>query len=317
MAPEPGSQADTVKERDFHHPFQPYDIQKQFMSVLYDSIEEGKVAILESPTGTGKSLSLICGSLTWLRDHKRRIFEDGLDAENDDDEPDWMVTHAREQKRRAALQNRADLEARLERIRQRERKIKERGANGERPSKRVKLSTADSTDPANDDEAAFVLSDYESDEDVSRSKAKYDDGLDGLSAETRALMKKLGMSIGPMENANDADNPLDELKIFFCSRTHSQLTQFAGELRRVNIPPALLENPAGSSEDLGAPRIKSDEQLAEGIKHITLGSRKNLCINPKVSSLRSATAVNERCLELQQPGTSEDRKCPFLPTKET
>ena len=38
--------------RDFHHPFQPYDIQIQFMSAVYNCIEQRKVGILESPTGT-------------------------------------------------------------------------------------------------------------------------------------------------------------------------------------------------------------------------------------------------------------------------
>ena len=52
------------------------------------------------------------------------------------------------------------------------------------------------------------------------------------------------------------------------------------------------------------------------VKHLPLGSRKNLCINPKVSRLASAPAINERCLELQQPDTSKDHKCPFLPNKE-
>jgi chromosome transmission fidelity protein 1 len=57
--------------KNFHHPFQPYEIQQTFMQAVYDCIEQGKVGIFESPTGTGKSLSLICGSLTWLREHKR------------------------------------------------------------------------------------------------------------------------------------------------------------------------------------------------------------------------------------------------------
>lgn len=39
-------------EKDFHHPFEPYPIQKQLMSALYTCIEEGKIGIFESPTGT-------------------------------------------------------------------------------------------------------------------------------------------------------------------------------------------------------------------------------------------------------------------------
>ena len=38
--------------RDFHHPYQPYDIQLQFMNAVYECIDEGKIGILESPTGT-------------------------------------------------------------------------------------------------------------------------------------------------------------------------------------------------------------------------------------------------------------------------
>jgi chromosome transmission fidelity protein 1 len=35
----------------FNHPFQPYDIQVEFMTELYNCVEEGKVGIFESPTG--------------------------------------------------------------------------------------------------------------------------------------------------------------------------------------------------------------------------------------------------------------------------
>lgn len=38
-------------ERDFHHPYQPYSIQVDFMNALYDCIQEEKVGIFESPTG--------------------------------------------------------------------------------------------------------------------------------------------------------------------------------------------------------------------------------------------------------------------------
>lgn len=42
---------DEAVPKDFHHPFTPYDIQVQFMTAVYDAIEDGCVGIFESPTG--------------------------------------------------------------------------------------------------------------------------------------------------------------------------------------------------------------------------------------------------------------------------
>lgn len=67
----------------------PYEIQVELMRHLYASIEQKKVTIVESPTGTGKTLSLLCASLTWLQDEKNRarkgklsqaVAEDGIDV---------------------------------------------------------------------------------------------------------------------------------------------------------------------------------------------------------------------------------------------
>ncbi|EEP82102.1 hypothetical protein UREG_06967 [Uncinocarpus reesii 1704] len=41
-----------------------------------------------------------------------------------------------------------------------------------------------------------------------------------------------------------------------------------------------------------------------------------MCINQKVRSLGNATAINERCLDLQRPGVPPDQKCPFAPSQE-
>ena len=40
---------------DFPFPFEPYAIQKDFMSHLYQTLEKGKIGIFESPTGTVSS----------------------------------------------------------------------------------------------------------------------------------------------------------------------------------------------------------------------------------------------------------------------
>ena len=55
---------------DFPFPFEPWPIQKQFMHKLYETISANKIGIFESPTGTGKSLSLICSVGKWLQDYK-------------------------------------------------------------------------------------------------------------------------------------------------------------------------------------------------------------------------------------------------------
>ncbi|TRY66624.1 hypothetical protein DNTS_034061 [Danionella cerebrum] len=60
------------RDGKFPFPFQPYPIQESFMEALYAALDQGKIGIFESPTGTGKSLSLICGALTWLRDFEEK-----------------------------------------------------------------------------------------------------------------------------------------------------------------------------------------------------------------------------------------------------
>ena len=102
--------------------------------------------------------------------------------------------------------------------------------------------------------------------------------------------------------------PADEVKIYYCSRTHSQLTQFVQELRRVDI----AATSGIANEDTSA--ANSEDKIF--IKHLPLGSRRNLCINPHVSSLGSLPAINERCLELQQPDTPKDHKCQFIPNQQ-
>lgn len=107
----------------------------------------------------------------------------------------------------------------------------------------------------------------------------------------------------------DEDDGDGGVKVFYCSRTHSQLSQFAGELRRVTFPSSI-------PRDLD-PETKDElSKLEERVKHLSLGSRKNLCINPQVRALENATAINERCLDLQQSGVPAGKKCSFLPTKD-
>jgi chromosome transmission fidelity protein 1 len=305
-----------MEPKNFHHPFQPYEIQQTFMQAVYDCIEQGKVGIFESPTGTGKSLSLICGSLTWLREHKRKKFDEAMqNIEIDEDEPAWMAEHARESKRKEILHMRAEFEKRLEGVRKKERKTRERervkGGEAGWKKRRVANDDGDDEDGKADAEDQFALDDYDSDDDREGSR-RNNNGQPQYSAETTKLLEKLGMIIPAKDERKSNDDTEEELKVFFCSRTHSQLSQFVGELQRVHLPAGLP--PESESEDPSNPTTLSS---TEEIKQITLGSRKNLCINPKVNKPTSSqTTINERCMELQQTKTPSDKKCPYIPSKD-
>lgn len=54
-------------------PFNPYEAQVKSMETLLKSFESGDSALIESPTGTGKSLAIICAALGYLESIKRNI----------------------------------------------------------------------------------------------------------------------------------------------------------------------------------------------------------------------------------------------------
>ena len=57
-------------------PFEPYEIQKEFMKNVINALNNKKNAMLESPTGTGKTYSLLWSTLAWMRYQKLKERED-------------------------------------------------------------------------------------------------------------------------------------------------------------------------------------------------------------------------------------------------
>ena len=59
---------------DVCFPFEPYECQKNFMSKVIEGLQTKSNCLLESPTGTGKTLSLLCATLAWQAAQLVRYF---------------------------------------------------------------------------------------------------------------------------------------------------------------------------------------------------------------------------------------------------
>ncbi|KAJ9458854.1 ATP-dependent DNA helicase CHL1 [Diplonema papillatum] len=258
------------KDPDFGFPFPPYPIQLGLMRAVYRCLDEGRVGVMESPTGTGKTLSLICGTLAWLRDYRARGCTDGAAAEaraggeatgaappnpaaGAGDLPPWVYAASQKRDREAAA---GDGQQGT-----RKRKRARRAADAAPPG--APAAGADSehllADPPSGAGAAAASPDT-SDEDGSASS---DDESPAFS--------------GP--------------KVVFSSRTHTQLAQFVGELKKT----AFYADP--------------------GFRVAQLGSRAVLCAN--ADARRRATSggvlrgerLNDICANLG--GDSKVTGCPL------
>ncbi|KAM0534401.1 hypothetical protein ACHAP9_005862 [Verticillium nonalfalfae] len=190
---------------DFHHPYTPYDVQTQFMTEAYKVLQtgNGQIGILESPTGTGKSLSLICAALTWLRNHKSHENELSLGSTdvNLEDEPDWIIEQTLKRKRDDISKKWKQREQRLEQIRVKEKAREARSAKRRRiddgNQKKVRKNPED-------EEAEWLLDD--ADEPTSQS-----DALSGLGKETLEILSRYGLG-GLKRDKEDEDILEDGVK---------------------------------------------------------------------------------------------------------
>ncbi len=298
--PVPGATSDpTLASRDFSFPYpQAYSIQLDLMRQVFSTIEDGKVGLFESPTGTGKSLSLICAAFTWLRQNARRGTH-GLSARGSDDEPDWVVQHAQDRKRKAHESHELELQERIAAARARQSALKRRRLDGSIPETR---NHADREQDSDDDllidqdegekgARALRLATYTRTA-LSESSVQQEDNL---SPAVRALMQQYEQT--HHRGQDDDEEPETLPRVIYASRTHSQLSQFVAELKKTSFGEVDVLNPA----DLP-------------VRTIALGSRKQMCINDSVQHIarrKGTEAMNERCLELMK---AKKGKCAALPS---
>ncbi|XP_076816262.1 regulator of telomere elongation helicase 1-like [Clavelina lepadiformis] len=63
----------TIRGIDIEFPFKPYDVQLDYMTKVIEALQTGQNAVLESPTGTGKTLCLLCSTLAWRKTEISRL----------------------------------------------------------------------------------------------------------------------------------------------------------------------------------------------------------------------------------------------------
>ncbi|XP_076749347.1 regulator of telomere elongation helicase 1 isoform X1 [Xylocopa sonorina] len=63
----------TINNVIISFPFKPYPVQEEYMAKVIECLQNSKNGVLESPTGTGKTLSLLCSSLSWLLTKKAQL----------------------------------------------------------------------------------------------------------------------------------------------------------------------------------------------------------------------------------------------------
>lgn len=60
----------TIDDIPVSFPFLPYRVQEIYMEKVIKALRSGSTALLESPTGTGKTLCLLCATLAWAEHEK-------------------------------------------------------------------------------------------------------------------------------------------------------------------------------------------------------------------------------------------------------
>lgn len=260
---------DTPEE--FPFPFTPYKIQEDFMKQLYTALEQQMCGIFESPTGTGKSLSIICGAIKWLKDYnelKQNSLKDKIKElqqqikELQSESTDWLTSQSKE----------IEISRELHKLKLEDGKIEEyyKKINDLKRNKRKMLKS---------------FSAFQGKENKSNNSNKTDDLKDenvpGVEDDDLLLD-----DIVEVRNEDDIEEEIEEkyspTKIYICSRTHSQLSQLVGEIRK---------SPYGKD-----------------IRVVSLASRQNYCINPVVNHYKNNALINEKCLDMQKNSKNKATK---------
>lgn len=268
----------------------PFPAQLAVMNKVLLALKTSQHALLESPTGSGKTLALLCASLTF---QKQLLIE--------------MKAEAKEKAKLKAQAEAAKRAADME--------MKEKVAVAAAVRASSRSSVKSEYNGGDDDDFASTQPSFDQFRFNPRAELPGDGWISmedkrHVKAESEAPAKRRVLPSSFQRAAVDAvgsgaslddfhSTPADDSLpkddgprapvIYFCSRTHSQLTQVVEELR--NCPVSYLSAcGAGSNESL---------------KTCVLASKSKMCVNTKAN--RKPAEVDDKCATLL-----DEDKCTFF-----
>ncbi|EAS07112.2 DNA repair helicase (rad3) (macronuclear) [Tetrahymena thermophila SB210] len=263
-------------------PYNPYDIQLEFSLNLYESLNVKKLCIFESPTGTGKSLSLICGAFNWFKDNQENydlikgfkerrdkilLGEVNIDSKKEESNslPAWLtnindinrsIFYEKIQIQKNKLAQKAKSLKEFQMFRKEKMKIRYEEYK-KNIIKQQKNNEQDKKEHQDEDEQYYV-------------NWKEEQGGDA-EIDIESMIedyKKSKSQIRQNNEQDENDNENTTIKIIYASRTHSQIKQFVQEILKTKF---------------------------KDMRVITLGSRQNLCLKFDEQSKQSLQQIDDYC----------------------
>jgi chromosome transmission fidelity protein 1 len=250
--------------------FPPYLIQHEFMTRLYQTLQDGHCGVFESPTGSGKTLSIISTVIPWIRTHWNRnetptpvsVSSPSPLIQQHSSNPILLIQTPKQQQPPSSSSRTIPLplstpspswisDYQTSLVREKQQKIDELVLERHRQHK------------------AFLAQGGWRASSSSSSNNKNNPSSSSSSTTTRSYKRTRSDSLDSSDSTNSQqlllslrDEHVQQLfasrrKVFYCSRTHSQLGQFLQE-------------------------VKNSFSTTQPVSAIALGSRAHLCTNTKL-----------------------------------